>query len=32
MLTNAYTGGEEPWSGENNWLAPGQGMLLSVKP
>ncbi|MCC6728317.1 MAG: hypothetical protein IT208_03160 [Chthonomonadales bacterium] len=28
MQVNAYTGGERPWAGENNWLAAGQGMLL----
>lgn len=31
MLTNAYTGNLEPWTGENDWLAPGQGMLLSLE-
>jgi hypothetical protein len=31
LQTNSYTGGEQPWAGENVWLAPGQGMLLSVK-
>lgn len=31
MLTNAYTGQTVPWQGENNWLAPGQGMLLSLE-
>ena len=25
-----YTGTSSPWRGENNWLAPGQGMLLNV--
>lgn len=30
-MVNAYTGGLTPWSGENNWLAAGQGMLLTVK-
>ncbi len=32
MQTNAYTGQTTPWGGENNWLAPGQGMLLSLEP
>ncbi len=32
MLTSAYTGQTTPWGGENNWLAPGQGMLLSLQP
>lgn len=27
-MVNAYTGSVEPWVGENNWLAAGQGMLL----
>jgi len=27
-MVNAYTGAAHPWSGENNWLAAGQGMLL----
>lgn len=27
---NAYTGAIEPWAGENNWLAAGQGMLLRL--
>ena len=31
MLTNAYTGKTIPWQGENNWLAPGQGMMLSLE-
>ncbi len=31
MLTNSYTGDTAPWQGENNWLAPGQGMLLSLE-
>lgn len=30
MMTNAYTGQTHPWAGEQGWLAPGQGMLLSV--
>ena len=28
QLVNPYTGELNPWAGENNWLAPGQGMLL----
>ena len=31
VQTNAYTGKEQKWAGENNWLAAGQGMLLHVK-
>lgn len=31
QMVNAYTGRIEPWVGENNWLAPGQGMLLCLK-
>jgi len=31
MQVNAYTGSVHPWVGENNWLAPGQGMLLSLR-
>jgi len=31
MMTNPYTGETHGWSGENNWLAPGQGMLLSLE-
>lgn len=27
-MINPYTGNPEAWAGENNWLAPGQGMLL----
>jgi hypothetical protein len=27
---NSYSGRTEPWVGENNWLAPGQGMLLCL--
>jgi hypothetical protein len=30
-LINNYSGLDEQWAGENNWLAPGQGMLLSVR-
>jgi len=31
MQVNAYTGVVCPWAGENNWLAPGQGMLLCLQ-
>ncbi len=31
LQTNSYTGQLAPWAGENNWLAAGQGMLLSLK-
>lgn len=31
FLLNAYTGQTEPWTGEQVWLAPGQGMLLCIK-
>jgi hypothetical protein len=31
QYVNAYTGAMGRWSGENNWLAPGQGMLLALK-
>jgi len=31
-FVNAYTGKVTSWSGENNWLAPGQGMLLVHEP
>ena len=27
---NTYTGTHDPWGGEHKWLAPGQGMLLSL--
>jgi len=30
QMVNAYTGQFEPWQGENDWLAPGQGMLLCL--
>jgi hypothetical protein len=30
MHTNSYTGRTRAWRGESNWLAPGQGMLLSL--
>jgi len=28
---NGYTGTSAGWAGENNWLAPGQGMLMCLK-
>ncbi len=31
LQTNSYTGQTGPWVGESNWLAPGQGMLLSLE-
>lgn len=31
MQVNSYSGALHRWAGENNWLAPGQGMLLSVE-
>jgi len=31
QYVSAYTGAIGRWSGENNWLAPGQGMLLALK-
>lgn len=31
MMVNPYSGADQPWEGENGWLAPGQGMLLFVK-
>jgi hypothetical protein len=31
QYVNAYTGVMGRWSGENNWLAPGQGMLLTLE-
>jgi hypothetical protein len=30
MMVSPYTGLTVPFGGENNWLAPGQGILLSV--
>jgi len=30
-MVNSYSGKVEPWKGENNWLAPGQGMLLCLE-
>ena len=29
-FVNPYTGTINHWAGENNWLAPGQGMLLAL--
>ncbi len=31
-MVNSYSGQIEPWKGENDWLAPGQGMLLCREP
>ncbi len=31
LQTNSYTGQTSEWAGENNWLAAGQGMLLSLQ-
>jgi hypothetical protein len=31
MMTSPYTGETTPFGGENGWLAPGSGVLLSVK-
>lgn len=31
MMTSAYTGQTAPFGGENGWLAPGQGVLLSLE-
>ena len=31
MKISSFTGKIESWSAENNWLAPGQGMLLFVE-
>ncbi|MBN1899800.1 hypothetical protein JW926_00575 [Candidatus Sumerlaeota bacterium] len=31
MMTNPYTGETKPFGGENGWLAPGAGALLSLK-
>lgn len=31
MMTSAYTGETGPFGGENGWLAPGQGVLLSLE-
>ena len=30
MMTNPYTGETAPFGGENGWLAPGSGVLLSL--
>lgn len=32
MMISAYTGQEMSFAGENDWLAPGQGMLLKLAP
>lgn len=31
MQVSSYSGALHRWAGENNWLAPGQGMLLSLE-
>lgn len=31
LMVNAYTGRTHPWGREQNWLAPGQGMLLTCR-
>jgi hypothetical protein len=31
VMTNSYTGRTHAWGREQDWLAPGQGMLLSVR-
>ncbi len=31
LQVNSYTGHSDVWAGENNWLAAGQGMLLSLQ-
>ena len=31
LMVNAYTGRTHPWGREQNWLAPGQGMLLTCQ-
>ncbi len=31
LQVNSYTGHSNVWAGENNWLAAGQGMLLSLQ-
>ena len=31
LQTNSYTGKTSEWAGENNWLAAGQGMSLSLQ-
>lgn len=30
-MINPYNGRNEPWTGENNWLAAGQGMFLCLE-
>ena len=31
LRINPYTGQEEPFTGEQNWLAPGGGILLRIE-
>jgi len=31
LQINSYTGREQPWSGENIWLAPGHGRIIFLK-
>jgi hypothetical protein len=31
QMVNSCSGQIEPWKGENDWLAPGQGMLLCME-
>jgi hypothetical protein len=31
MMISPFTGAGQPWSGENDWLAPGQGTLLFLQ-
>jgi hypothetical protein len=31
-MLSPYTGKWQTWAGENNWLAPGQGMILTAEP
>lgn len=31
MMTSPYTGETKPFGGENGWLSPGSGVLLSLK-
>jgi hypothetical protein len=32
QMLNPYSGKWQSWTGENVWLAPGQGMMLSAQP
>jgi len=29
-MISPYTGQPTPWAGEQNWLSPGQGVLLKL--